>query len=1706
MDEGGDGAHIDFFALPSDDGIAAWQEICQDPQLQAYIQDSFLSPPAPPAESREEPAPSRSPVVRTSPASAALPRPGSSPSPPHASPAPPSQPSSRQIRKRKSAVANRSPSVPSRRSGGRPLKLSPRKEQPLGSNQQDEQTRSDRVKSTVAGLYQRGLRGGRPNIVGKRPRGARSSFYNMKKAKRKQHDDAVGEGEGDGADGGDQGGPSKAAKKRRSKEGDDGAEGGGVSRDVSVKGFYVGGVGVGERMDDGAAQEEVEAFLVGEDSRRQGEERPGEGAARKLPKSFSFLTASGKCIPCVDNPALQKIRAAVGAPSTRLLAPDEVIEGAAKAGLLQNVTSTRHSRPLKQDDPEPPADQMDGQDDDNMDDMPPPPPPAFVAAPFPRPMGFTTGKGNQLNIQMSAKNRDRLAHLFDNIDNPAAAAGPAAPRPPNAGGASMGGFRSGMDKPPAINALEDHDRSNGRMGMGSDSRPSKQDNQRQMDEHDDDMDAVAPPPPPPPAFVAPSFPRPMGFTTGKGNQLNIQMSAKNRDRLAHLFDGIDDPAAATSAASAAAGPPPPPLPSGAAASMGEFSTGMGKRRAAMLEDDDYSNGRMSIEMGSDSRPSRPPPLPPPLPAPLPSPPAVGRPAVLGGFTKGGGFKPVAVSDAAMAKVKAIFDDDDDDDNKGNGSSPLPLPAPAPAPAPALPKQAPPQPLSAPRAFRPPQIRPLGVRPLHRPPMMRGRGGRGTKPFRPPFARGGLHSRVATAPPGAGAGRGVGVSRLTDKTDKTEGEGEGDGNGDVEGEGVEEDMQMEPVAALSEGEVRSAPGAECVRLTTAETCVVKDGEGGEWMGWKQVFTLFRKGLRDALGVDGLDRKTAAEACEPFDTKWFHNHWRLTVFYACRRWRQKLRRLVTANSSVSLSSLLERHPPPTHRLRRLLEWLHARAKKEREGYRSPIKQIAEGDEPAGIPLVLDLHLHYGEGQMLPTVYATDGWYLLKGSLADQHTQEIVKSIYHVFRVAVSGACLENRGPPCPPLDLPAECALKIHYHAMHPIPQSTPLGRRKATGPMIQSVEEIMAGGGKVELVDVVVLAVFPLAHREYLRGRASEGNAEVAAKPVFILRTDSEQTEKENQWEKECERVREEVGDECLEEMEAAVQEEDRREQNGSDSDEEGNEDSGGGDDEEEEEEMDEQAKKEAKEKAKEEAKEEARIRRLEKKSHDLQEKMRKRIESMTHQHANEVASQVSFIAIDTRIALQWTAAGGGGLRDKCIDRQDELAKLCDNMTLITISNLDGEEPHQGIKTGHRLRLSCLRPIQHYFAPPSAASAGGSRLKTRPPIRLYGKMHGKNRTRFNVAGEHRPGKGSLLDPFVAPQLSVNPSSLPALRFAPLLSLTHILTVTGRGSGGDDTDNSDDTSSVVDLEHWGRHWEGELRAPAAPDELGLVKGHWYDLIGIPVCVSQVQKQESRFGRQEGDGSSAFEWTVKIGLLCSSGALCELTVKATEEPTRAKEQLERLVRPIVTHAPTIPTSPSPQHTQSPPHTSVLSHRPAAASASDEASSSQLPWDVTRHLPVCSDEDGGWDWWLMARNVEWQWHERSQHIWHFRSDATKLVLSSTPSSCSHPLLSPPLPAFPPPDTRIPLTDVQPAIERAAHKMGERLGALSNPSSPPFVRSDPPLFRRRAGGLAREGNNHNTAIPQAAFQQMGQRNVEGEGGRDDRGDDGGVAPMDTSE
>ena len=373
---------------------------------------------------------------------------------------------------------------------------------------------------------------------------------------------------------------------------------------------------------------------------------------------FPSALPSLSLFQCVDNPALQKIRAAVGAPSTRLLAPDEVIEGAAKAGLLQNVS--RRPRQLKQDDPEPPADQMDEQDDDNMDDMPPPPPPAFVAAPFPRPMGFTTGKGNQLNIQLSAKNRDRLAHLFD---------------------------------------------------------------------------------------------------------------------------GTDDPAAATSAASAAAGPPPPPLPSGAAASMGGFSTGMGKRCAAMLEDDDRSNGRMSMEMGSDSRPSRPPPLPPPLPAPLPPPPAVGRPPVLGGFTEGGGFKPVGVSDAAMAKVKAIFDDDDDDDNNGNGSSPLPLPAPA------LPKQAPPQPLSAPRAaLRPPQIRPLGVRPLHRPPMMRGRGGRGTKPFRPPFARGGLHSRVATAPPGAGAGRGVGVSRLTDQTDNTEGEGEGDGNGD-QGEGVEEDMQM-----------------------------------------------------------------------------------------------------------------------------------------------------------------------------------------------------------------------------------------------------------------------------------------------------------------------------------------------------------------------------------------------------------------------------------------------------------------------------------------------------------------------------------------------------------------------------------------------------------------------------------------------------------------------------------------------------------------------------------------------------------------------------------------------------------------------------------------------------------------------------------------------------------------------------------------------------
>ena len=205
-------------------------------------------------------------------------------------------------------------------------------------------------------------------------------------------------------------------------------------------------------------------------------------------------------------------------------------------------------------------------------------------------------------------------------------------------------------------------------------------------------------------------------------------------------------------------------------------------------------------------------------------------------------------------------------------------------------------------------------------------------------------------------------------------------------------------------------------------------------------------------------------------------------------------------------------------------------------------------------------------------------------------------------------------------------------------------------------------------------------------------------------------------------MRAEVGDECEEEMEAAIQEEDRREQNGNDSDEDGNEDSGDDD----EEEMDEQAKKEAKEKAKEEAKEKARIKRLEKKSHDLQEKMRskptnppytptshpslsfclslylraERMESMTHQHANEVASQVSFIAIDTRIALQWTDAAGGGLRDKCIDKQDELAKLCDNMTLVTISNVSA---HPSILLSTITSPLCVGSISWMASSPVRAS-------------------------------------------------------------------------------------------------------------------------------------------------------------------------------------------------------------------------------------------------------------------------------------------------------------------------------------------------------------------------------------------------------------------
>ncbi|CAM9489638.1 unnamed protein product [Lampetra fluviatilis] len=255
--------------------------------------------------------------------------------------------------------------------------------------------------------------------------------------------------------------------------------------------------------------------------------------------------------------------------------------------------------------------------------------------------------------------------------------------------------------------------------------------------------------------------------------------------------------------------------------------------------------------------------------------------------------------------------------------------------------------------------------------------------------------------------------------------------------------------------------------------------------------FYKALLDTPGVDpGL-----------VDTAWAYNHYRWLV------WK------LAAMEAAFPAHFAGRCLTPEV----VLLQLKFRYDVEVDGSkRSAIRKIVERDDVASRTLVLlvskltGADVASGPGppgspELGLALELSDGWYalpvLLDAPLAALTRQGRVR-VGH--KLIVHGAELVGAQEACPPLEAPPSLALKICANSTRRARWDVRLGFYRNPGPFPLAVSSLLAHGGAVGCVDVVVLRVYPLQWMEKLASGAYVFRSERAEEREARRRSDEQQ--------------------------------------------------------------------------------------------------------------------------------------------------------------------------------------------------------------------------------------------------------------------------------------------------------------------------------------------------------------------------------------------------------------------------------------------------------------------------------------------------------------------------------------------------------------------------------------------------------------------------
>ncbi|PVD21562.1 hypothetical protein C0Q70_17360 [Pomacea canaliculata] len=216
-------------------------------------------------------------------------------------------------------------------------------------------------------------------------------------------------------------------------------------------------------------------------------------------------------------------------------------------------------------------------------------------------------------------------------------------------------------------------------------------------------------------------------------------------------------------------------------------------------------------------------------------------------------------------------------------------------------------------------------------------------------------------------------------------------------------------------------------------------------------------RAFLTVDGVDPNLISQA-------WVYNHYRWVV------WK-------TAAYEVALPRVFA-----SRALTPDIVMMQLKYRYDREVdacHRSALKKIVERDDTACKRLVLcisDIRLQKEDETVMMEV--TDGWYRIWAK-PDPALQQLIdrKKIKIGRKIITTGAELAGSHDSCSPLEIPTGLYLKLWGNSTRPAPYWSRLGYQPCPASLCVPLSSVVADGGLVGCIDVVVVRKYPIMFME-----------------------------------------------------------------------------------------------------------------------------------------------------------------------------------------------------------------------------------------------------------------------------------------------------------------------------------------------------------------------------------------------------------------------------------------------------------------------------------------------------------------------------------------------------------------------------------------------------------------------------------------------------